>query len=252
MTTFKPKPIKFKETTIADAAIYGIEKISNILAWYKIQKNKFASEAEFRKELYAERKKIESIIENNILGGKLSVVISKERKEEIVDYYNMETCSYIEEVRCIKLDEFAIWAKNVNCIKCPSIIIEKVFPKIEVSKKPKSKGGKPKGSLAEAVEYVYKKLLEKGKTDELEAGNAKTFLKNLQEMATEKNENHDEYVIERIELVKIPKNGQCSVKTKERKSNKPPYKTIEVSQAYTTNAISKQLTSLRKKFPLTP
>jgi len=112
-------------------------------------------------------------------------------------------------------------------------------------------GGKPKGTLAEAVEHAYRKLSSHGNTAVLKANELRGFLKCLKEMATEGNENSDEYILERIESVKVPKSGSCTVTTKERQLRGSERKMSLPSKNYTNNAVSKLLAKLRTKHPLT-
>lgn len=114
----------------------------------------------------------------------------------------------------------------------------------------KNKGGKPQGSLAEAVEHAYKKLRDQGRYDVLRGRALRFFLKRLREMATEGNENQDHYILERLESVKAPDVGPCSVKTRHRKISFAQHNKEYESATYNANAVSKLLTKLRERFPI--
>lgn len=114
------------------------------------------------------------------------------------------------------------------------------------------KSGKPKGALTEAVEFVYKKFLNEGNTEILRPGKIKEFLARLKELSNDNgNGENSEYIAERIKEVK--KNyGPWVVITQEREIKISQGRTtIEKSQKYTQEKVSKRLTQLRKKFPYT-
>ena len=115
----------------------------------------------------------------------------------------------------------------------------------------RNKGGRHKSPLSEAIEFVYKKYLSEGNTEILRSGKIREFLQRLKELADEKsNQDFSTYVADRIESVKMFKSG-CTVTTKEQiiKCSERRDR-VEKSSDYNQQEVSKQLTELRKKFPL--
>jgi len=110
----------------------------------------------------------------------------------------------------------------------------------------KLKGGRPKGQLAEAIQYAYLKFMNEGNTEILRAGKILEFMARFKEIAQEKNRNVDEYIAERIQDVKL-KCTTCTITTKEQVL-KPGLK--RESRQYHKYHVSKILTDLRKKYPL--
>jgi hypothetical protein len=111
----------------------------------------------------------------------------------------------------------------------------------------KSKGGKPKGYLSEAVEQVYQKLPDHGKSGLSKPSKIREFIIFMKEMATKTSRYADEIVMERIKSIRIPEEGDCIIITEdnivthgldERTKRGKPY--------YTNNDVSKILTRLRK------
>jgi hypothetical protein len=114
----------------------------------------------------------------------------------------------------------------------------------------KRKGGRPKGSLYEAVEFAYKKFRDEGNTEILRPGKVAEFLDRLKDLADGENQNISDYVAERIEIVK-KRNGSFTITTQERVIKKVKGREIiEKKTIYSTGDISKLLTALRKSFPL--
>jgi len=112
------------------------------------------------------------------------------------------------------------------------------------------KGGRPKGSLYEAVEFAYKKFRDEGNTEILRPGKVAEFLDRLKDLADGENQNISDYVAERIEIVK-KRNGSFTITTQERVIKKVKGREIiEKKTIYSTGDISKLLTALRKSFPL--
>lgn len=116
----------------------------------------------------------------------------------------------------------------------------------------KDKGGRPKEIFAEAVEKAYLYFLEKGELTILKRGNVRSFLKEFKSLADDgqydslENRNIRTYLAERIKSIKIPRHGECLISTQDRDDGQ---KNV-YGPDYTQQDISKQLTKLRKKYPL--
>jgi len=123
--------------------------------------------------------------------------------------------------------EFLSWASQIN-YNLPDVLSELAKKHerkqtVEIKKITESgnnistkqdnlnKSGKPQGTLAEAVKHSYEKLLSQGNSEVLKAGSLRGFLQCLKDMATEENKNADEYILERIESVKIPRGEVAGV-----------------------------------------
>lgn len=112
------------------------------------------------------------------------------------------------------------------------------------------KGGRKKGPLAEAVECAYLHFKAQGNTEILRQGKIREFLTRLKELRDEYNENHIDYISERIKEVKIKPSG-CLVITEEqilKTDNR--VENILKSKTYQQTAVSKILASLRQKNPI--
>ena len=111
-------------------------------------------------------------------------------------------------------------------------------------------GGRPKGSLYEAVEFAYKKFRNEGNTEILRPGKVTEFLDRLKDLANEENWKVYDYIIERIEIVK-KRNGTFTITTRERVIKEAKGRvTMEKKTTYKKDDVSKLLTALRDKFPL--
>ena len=112
------------------------------------------------------------------------------------------------------------------------------------------KVGRKKNPLTEAIEFAYLHFWEQGNTEILRAGKIRDFLVRLKEMSDERNDNCNEYILERIEEVKISPSG-CFVKTAEQIiiTSQSIEKTRK-SRKYKQNDVTKILTSMRKKQPI--
>lgn len=110
---------------------------------------------------------------------------------------------------------------------------------------------KPKGSLLQAMEHIYLKIKEEGNTDTLKPRNIDVFLKRFRKFITGvENRKENEYVLERIEDVN-PSDPVKTVITKERiisRTNERNH--VEDKRTYNMYAVSKRLTYLRSKYPL--
>ena len=111
-------------------------------------------------------------------------------------------------------------------------------------------GGRTKEPLTEAIEYTYFKFLQAGETEILKRGNTKEFVKRLKELSNEGNRNADAYIVERIEEVKIPRQGHCTIKTQEKQLPTAHIKKAYPAKTYQLKDISKRLSELRKRHPL--
>lgn len=113
------------------------------------------------------------------------------------------------------------------------------------------KGGRHKSLLSEAIEFVYLKYLAEGNTEILRPGKIREFIRRLKELAAEKgNRNSLTYVADRIDSVKMFPSG-CIVTTNdlilkcsERRDR------VDKGSDYRQQEVSKQLSELRKKYPL--
>jgi len=112
-----------------------------------------------------------------------------------------------------------------------------------------NKGGKPKGFLTEAVEHVYYKLLEQGKTGLFKPSKIREFMITMKEMASKKGPRADEYVLERIKSINIPEEGRCTIITEDQIILKGLNENILRGRPYSNNDVAKRLTQLRKNNP---
>jgi hypothetical protein len=109
-------------------------------------------------------------------------------------------------------------------------------------------GGRSKGSLREAVEFLFDKFAAEGNTEILQRGKINEFIERLRDSIIPGNRNFSEYIAERIREVKKP-GGRWKITTQRKEISKNKY--IE-SLDKDTNSIAKILTDLRQKNPLTP
>jgi hypothetical protein len=111
-------------------------------------------------------------------------------------------------------------------------------------------GGRPDGTLAEAVRCTYEKLLlnddEKWR---LKKGHVRDFIEFLKFMATPQNQHADKEVMELIDSVKTPYSGDCTIKTQERRDLILKGKSKGVSKTYKNRDVTKILMRLREKSP---
>ncbi len=113
------------------------------------------------------------------------------------------------------------------------------------SKKEINNGGRPDGTLTEVVKHAYKTLQNKDEAWRLQDGNIREFIKFLKLMVTIGNPNADKYVMERIESVKIPASGDCTIKTHERRDLLEKGKSAGLSRSYNNSHITRILMRLR-------
>lgn len=116
--------------------------------------------------------------------------------------------------------------------------------------KAKRNTGRPPTALSEAVEFAYKKFRDEGNTEILRPRKLREFLDRLRELSDDENRNVSDFIGERIEIVK-KRNGTFSITTPERviKEGKAQEQ-IEKKAIHSMNAVSKQLSALRKQIPL--
>ena len=119
---------------------------------------------------------------------------------------------------------------------------------------PTDKGGRPKTPLTEAIESAFLYFRNKGDVAILERGNIKSFLKSMKglligsrSLADKEFWNVKAYIEERINKINIPRAGEYTVVTIERHEGRK----IIPGKRYRENAVSKVLTELRRKYPLT-
>lgn len=111
---------------------------------------------------------------------------------------------------------------------------------------PKNKGGRPNAYLSEAVECVYQKLGEHGKSGLSKPSKIREFIIFMKEMSTRNNQYFDEFLKERIKSIQIPEEGDCTIITEDKVSLKGQAETIIRGKSYKNNDIAKILTRLRK------
>ena len=227
-----------------------------LLASFELRDKNTSEPAEYEKLLTKERKAASRVLlkafESKVLNydeiglEEIGPAVRYQEKHKEVGY----VFSRIE----IQTADFCSWAYKLK-YNLPEELLSLIAvpdtrrstPKKQAEKDSGPKqGGKPSGTLAEAVEHAYRKLLQQKNVTVLKAGELRSFLRCLREMATEGNENQDEYILERIETVKAPNVGPCYVKTKERKVPFPQHNKEMESKTYTANAVSKLLAKLRK------
>jgi hypothetical protein len=124
MPPVKPLPYDFSVHSFEHSSVYGVEKLSGILARFQLQDDLFDNKQEYTKKFDERKNRISNIINNNILGGEFSLVISEEYWEGYDDY-GVDVIERTETVRCIRLDEFAAWVKRQKNFKCPQEILDK-------------------------------------------------------------------------------------------------------------------------------
>ena len=176
------------------------------------------------------------------------------------------TVGYLFNAINFKITEFCSWAKNLNydlpdeftalTQDSGSKYIEKNIDAeeaktLKASKAKKNMGGKPKGSLSQAMEYVYLKIKKEGNSDTLQPLNIAAFLKRFRGFADDnENRNLHDYVLERIQKVN-PSDPKCTVITKDRiLKSSGQRNNIEQGRIYSMEAVSKRLTELRVNHPL--
>ncbi|MEI6827090.1 MAG: hypothetical protein WCK54_15940 [Desulfuromonadales bacterium] len=108
------------------------------------------------------------------------------------------------------------------------------------------KGGRSKVMLTESVEHAFLKLLKEGNTEVLRSRKIREFLERLKEMATEGNPKEDQYVLERIKSIKVPKFGKCTITMQSYETQKGTRKTTTISKPYDSGRVSQILSELRK------
>ncbi len=156
---------------------------------------------------------------------------------------NGKTYCVTEKVNIHKND---ILISEFNLEHYWEMVNQKPEKSVSSDKETNLKGGAPKGPLAEAVEFAYLKFQKEGNTEILRKGKIQEFLERFKEMTDEDNRNFSDYVAERIQTVKISHSG-CSITTEERSIKRG----IRLeSRRYSKSEVSKQLTNLRKKYPL--
>jgi hypothetical protein len=254
---YKPEKLDFKKLMLIDYVVYGIEKLSGILAWYQLQDTEYLSKIKFQSQYQKEKRRIYNIIQNHVIAGEFTVTISEETivNESWDDIYGYEVNTRRESIPCIKLAEFAAWANNSQDFKCPQVILDKAIIKIsEVNSEPhgnENKGGAPRGALTEAVEEAYMKFWKEGNTEILRKGKIRDFLERLKELADERgNPNFSKYIADRIDSVKISPSG-CIITTKDEVvESSNSRENIIKGQKYKQQRVSQHLTQLRKEYPL--
>jgi hypothetical protein len=109
-------------------------------------------------------------------------------------------------------------------------------------------GGRPEGSLAEAVRYTYQKLQQdKDEVWRLNKGKVRDFIEFLKYMATEGHPKSDKLVMERIATVKSPHSGDCTIKTQDRWDLISIGKRSGVSRVYKSRHVTRILMRLREE-----
>lgn len=121
----KPKPYDFSVHNFEFLSVYGIEKLAGVLAKFQLQDDDFFGKQDYFQKLEERKAEILMIIQNLVVAGDLHSVISKETREACDDLDGIEACQLIEEVPCIRLDEFASWAVKQKNFKCPQGILAK-------------------------------------------------------------------------------------------------------------------------------
>lgn len=247
MKPYKPKPLDFEQLMMQYYAVYGIEKLSGILAWYQLQDKEFLDKQDFKLKYEHHKHNVYNLIQNIVLGEELSVIISKEERMSCNDPDGLDIFEWTEEVPCIKLSEFAEWVKRNENFKCPQVILDKarINDKLQL-KEVNGKVGKPKGYLAEVVEHVFGVLIGENKQGLLKQNKVREFIIKMKEMATKGNPLADEYVLERIKSIQVPEEGACIIITEDNVKLSGQNETIVRGKQYTNNDVAKILTGLRK------
>ncbi len=231
---FRQKSFDSSELILRHYDFVGIDDLSFYLSEYQLRHTKFISEKEYMMEWVLSSGRIKSILRDLVSKN----ILKKYKSDKEIEKLNLPV---------IKLAELAIWheGKQNQYFKCPQVILDK-FQVGNVAKVV----GKRQGVLSEAIEHAYNKLRNQGNTRVLIGGKPRDFWQCLKAMATVGNVNADEYILERIESVKIPKNGGCSLITKAKIAVFAEHTRTKEGKHYNENAVSKILTKLRKKYPL--
>lgn len=107
-------------------------------------------------------------------------------------------------------------------------------------------GGRPEETLAEVVRHVYKKLSKMPEESwRLKKGKVWNFIEFMRFMSNEKHPLADQFVMDRIELIKAPQGAICSIKTKERKYLLKKGKRAGNSNNYNSKHVTRILMRLR-------
>ena len=108
-------------------------------------------------------------------------------------------------------------------------------------------GGRPAGSLREAVAYVYDKLKDNGNTELIKPGKIKLFLGYLKECLTEGNPNYSDYVCARIKQVKKVTTDCTIIMNQRTQKEIADFATTGINVTFKKQRVSAILTELREE-----
>lgn len=199
---------------------------------------------------------LKEAIDNNIVDGIIERRVDSYIPDECTGGSDYEFGEMTVHVPMINTASFVMWAIRTET-PIPEEFIKFNSPSDKIQHNTTTKkcdlitdppeetntGGRKIETLTEVISHAYSVLLTQKNSGALISGNVRVFLKQLKEMATEGKRNSDAYILERIENVKAPDEGECSVTTRERIVNGK----IIGSVTYRANAVSKRLGRLRKK-----
>ena len=100
--------------------------------------------------------------------------------------------------------------------------------------------------FGEAIERAWQILSDNDNTEVLKPYKLKEFIACFKKMASEKSPTKDEYIIERIEPIRISSNGRFEITTQEREVPNKTTTTLIKSKTYSCKDVSTYLAKLRK------
>lgn len=251
-----------REMVLKFNATISIELFIKYLAWSQLEKNEYESGKDFYEKYESRERTISAIFSNLVSAGNLSISyisdVLSENTWDSVYVNNIESVPLQDKTPCINVTEFADWAHKTG-FDCPQIVLDRATVKTggNVAKKTQDavsgdsgkkldKIKKYKGALSEAVEITYNKITEMKKTDLLKPRKIREFIIFMKEMANKKSPYANEEIMEIINFIEIPEEGQCTIKIHDQIKLKGMKEYIDRGCSYANNDVSKRLTKLRK------
>lgn len=155
---------------------------------------------------------------------------------------------FVTHPHLIEFMDECSWTENTD--SAPATVLSEKNPADGLIEQQTKPAGRKPGPLNDAVTLAYEKLYKEGNTEILKPSKIKEFLQRLKEFSTEK---HPSYIAEigvRIENV-VNVSGDCIITTSEAYLKSSESRELRLKpRKYGKNAVSKILTALRKKHPL--
>ena len=123
---FTPSHLNHKEMVLKYFTVIDIEAFAEYLALSQLENTEYESAKDFYSEYESRKNSFSSLIHNQVLAGNFSVCYSDEVRgiERGNDVDGIELDYKRVKVQCIKIAEFADWAKK-NDFECPKIILDR-------------------------------------------------------------------------------------------------------------------------------